>query len=142
MNLLKAILLKVASALLFSVMQALVRSLGDAVPLGEVVFFRSAFAIVPVVLVYAWRDELAGAIRTSRPFGQLWRGEIVGIENARQRLGWATAPESQYDAAYQCAVTSGRLWNCYLRDSRGQVLLLGPDSTVGVNFVWSVVPSK
>jgi len=76
MNLLKAILLKLASALLFSVMQALVRSLGETIPLGQVVFFRSVFAIVPVVLIYAWRKELAAAIYTSRPFGQLWRGLI------------------------------------------------------------------
>jgi drug/metabolite transporter (DMT)-like permease len=76
MNLLKAILLKLASALLFAVMQALVRALGDEIPLGQVVFFRSAFAIVPVVLIYAWQGELAAAVRTSRPFGQAWRGLI------------------------------------------------------------------
>lgn len=76
MNLFRAILLKIASALLFAVMQAIVRSLGESVPLGQVVFFRSAFAIVPVVLVYAWQGELATAIHTSRPFGQIWRGLI------------------------------------------------------------------
>jgi drug/metabolite transporter (DMT)-like permease len=81
MNLFKAILLKLASALLFAVMQALVRSLGDSIPLGQVVFYRSAFAIMPVVLIYAWRRELAAAIRTNRPFGQLGRGliSVVGM---------------------------------------------------------------
>jgi drug/metabolite transporter (DMT)-like permease len=76
MNLVKAILLKIASALLFAVMQALVRWLGEAIPLGQVVFFRSAFAILPVVLIFAWRGELAAAVHTSRPLGQLWRGTI------------------------------------------------------------------
>ena len=75
-DLFKAILLKVASALLFAVMQALVRSLGEIIPLGQVVFFRSAFAIVPLVVVYAWRNELITAVYTTRPFGQLWRGLI------------------------------------------------------------------
>ena len=56
MNLFKAILLKVGSALLFAVMQALVRALGDAIPLGQVVFYRSACAIIPVVLIYAWQQ--------------------------------------------------------------------------------------
>ena len=81
MNLFKAILLKLASALLFAVMQALVRSLGDSIPLGQVVFYRSAFAIMPVALIYAWRRELAAAIRTNRPFGQLGRGliSVVGM---------------------------------------------------------------
>jgi len=55
-------------------MSALVRQLGDVAPVGQMVFFRSAFAILPVVLVYAVRGELATAVRTSRPLGQLGRG--------------------------------------------------------------------
>src|SRR5258706_7931547 len=34
------------------------------------------FAILPVVVIFAWRGELATAVRTSRPFGQAWRGTI------------------------------------------------------------------
>src|SRR5262245_31452384 len=74
MNLLKAILLKVASALLFAVMSVLVRYLGDRYPVGQVVFFRSAFAILPVVVIYAWRGELEAAVRTGQPFRHLGRG--------------------------------------------------------------------
>ncbi len=51
MNLVKGILLKLISALLFAIMSALIRGLGDAVPLGQVVFFRSAFAVVPVIAI-------------------------------------------------------------------------------------------
>src|SRR5437868_8531568 len=40
------------------------------------VFFRAAFAIVPVLLIDAWRRELADVIRTERPFGHLFRGAI------------------------------------------------------------------
>jgi drug/metabolite transporter (DMT)-like permease len=70
----KAIGLKLISALLFAFMSALVRQLGDVAPVGQMVFFRSTFAILPVVLVYAVRGELATAVRTSRPLGQLGRG--------------------------------------------------------------------
>ena len=73
-NALKAILLKIASALIFAVMAVLVRYLGAAYPVGQVVFFRSAFAIVPVVVIYAWRRELEAAIRMGRPFGHAGRG--------------------------------------------------------------------
>jgi drug/metabolite transporter (DMT)-like permease len=73
-NAVKAISLKVASALIFAVMAALVRYLGTAYPIGQVVFFRSAFAIVPVVVIYAWRRELEAAIRMGRPFGHAGRG--------------------------------------------------------------------
>src|SRR5437764_14085356 len=40
------------------------------------VFFRSAFGIIPVVIIYAWRRELMTAVRTSRPFGHFGRGTI------------------------------------------------------------------
>jgi drug/metabolite transporter (DMT)-like permease len=74
MNLFKAIGFKLISALLFAAMSALVRQLGDVAPVGQMVFFRSACAIPPVLLIYAYRGELASALRTSRPFGQLGRG--------------------------------------------------------------------
>ena len=76
MNLFKAIGLKLLSALLFAAMSALVRQLGDVVPVGQIVFFRSACAILPVVVIYAYRGELASAVYTSRPFGQLGRGAL------------------------------------------------------------------
>jgi drug/metabolite transporter (DMT)-like permease len=77
MNILKAVLLKLASAFLFALMSALVRYVGDAAPVGQIVFFRSACAIIPVVVIYAWRRELMSALRTSRPLGHLGRGLIA-----------------------------------------------------------------
>ncbi len=81
MNTGRGIVLKLISAVLFAVMSALVRLLGTRYPIGEVVFYRSAFAIVPVMAVYAWRGELAAIVRTERPFGQAGRGaiSIVGM---------------------------------------------------------------
>lgn len=76
MNIAKAILLKLISALLFALMSALVRSLGETIPVGQVVFFRSAWAILPVVVIYAWRRELTAAVRTGRPLGHFGRGLI------------------------------------------------------------------
>jgi drug/metabolite transporter (DMT)-like permease len=70
----KAIALKIVSALIFAVMSGLVRYLGTAYPIGQVVFFRSAFAILPVVVIYAARGELEAAIRMGRPFGHIGRG--------------------------------------------------------------------
>ncbi len=72
----KGIALKLVSAVLFAVMSALIRYLGARYPIGEVVFFRSAFAVVPVVLIYAWRGELAAAVRTENPLGQASRGAL------------------------------------------------------------------
>jgi drug/metabolite transporter (DMT)-like permease len=76
MNVRLAIVIKLVSVLLFALMNALVRFVGETVPLGQLVFFRSAFAIFPVIIIYAWRGELAGAVRTGRPFGHVGRGII------------------------------------------------------------------
>jgi drug/metabolite transporter (DMT)-like permease len=81
MNTSKGIVLKLISAVFFAVMSALIRYLGARYPIGEVVFYRSAFAIVPIVIIYALRGELAATVRTERPFGQATRGalSIVGM---------------------------------------------------------------
>ncbi len=81
MNTGKGIVLKLISAVFFAVMSALIRYLGARYPIGEVVFYRSAFAIVPIVIIYALRGELAATVRTERPFGQATRGalSIVGM---------------------------------------------------------------
>ncbi|HEX4411507.1 MAG TPA: DMT family transporter [Xanthobacteraceae bacterium] len=81
MNIGKGILLKLISAIFFAVMSALIRYLGARYPIGQVVFYRSAFAILPVMAVYAWRGELAAVVRTERPLGQAGRGalSIVGM---------------------------------------------------------------
>jgi drug/metabolite transporter (DMT)-like permease len=78
MNVVKGILLKLVSALMFAVMQALVRAVGENIPVGEVVFFRSLFAVIPVVVIYALRRELRAAIHTKRPLGHVGRG-LVGL---------------------------------------------------------------
>lgn len=80
-HLFKAVALKVVSALLFAMMSALVRQLGDVAPVGQMVFFRSAFAIPPVLIIYALRGELLSVVHTKRPLGQLGRGmlSIMGM---------------------------------------------------------------
>jgi len=71
-----AISLKVGAVLAFTVMGALIKATGSRVPTGEVVFFRSLFA-VPVLIGYlAWVGQLREGVRTERPFGHLWRGVI------------------------------------------------------------------
>src|SRR3984957_9850794 len=81
MNTGRGIVLKLISAVLFAVMSALIRYLGARYPIGEVVFYRSAFAMVPVMLVYALRGELAAVVRTERLLGQAGRAvlSIVGM---------------------------------------------------------------
>ena len=72
-------------------------------------------------------------------FGLVWRGEVEWPyeEDVRERLGWATVPESGYDTAYQCSTpTYPRMWNCFLLGPGGEVIHLHPDSTAGVRILW------
>jgi drug/metabolite transporter (DMT)-like permease len=61
---------------MFAIMSALVRQLGEVAPVGQMVFFLSAFAIPPVLLIYALRGEFMSAVRTNRTFGHLGRGAL------------------------------------------------------------------
>lgn len=74
MNPLRGILLKLASVAVFMTMASLIKAASDAVPPGQAVFFRSAFA-VPVILVWlvATRGLRAG-LATGNPLGHFWRG--------------------------------------------------------------------
>lgn len=80
-----------------------------------------------------------GAYEPVSGFGQLWRGEIEALNagDLRTRLGWATAPESSFESAYQCDPPSHpRLWRCYLRLPGDRVLSLRPDSSAQVRLLW------
>jgi drug/metabolite transporter (DMT)-like permease len=76
MNLFKAITAKLVSLVLFVVMSALVRLASETIPLGEIVFFRSFFAILPVMAIYAWQGQVLQAVATRRPLGHVGRGMI------------------------------------------------------------------
>lgn len=71
------ILLKVLSALAFTIMAASLKLVSARYPTGELVFFRSAFAIVPLLIWRGWRGDLVDSIRTHHIGGHLMRG-IMG----------------------------------------------------------------
>ncbi len=79
MNIFKAVSLKIASTMAFAIMGALGRYLGSAIPLGEIVFCRGLFALIPIVLFFGWRGQLRGALQTSRFSAHLVRGSFSVI---------------------------------------------------------------
>lgn len=70
------IALKILSALVFTVMSAGIKHVSATYPTGEIVFFRSAFAVVPLLLWLAWRGDLINSVRTSNVRGHFLRGII------------------------------------------------------------------
>jgi drug/metabolite transporter (DMT)-like permease len=74
---LRGILLKIASVLVFITMASLIKATDGRVPAGEVVFFRSLFAVPIIVAWLAWRHELGTGLRAREPMAHVWRG-VVG----------------------------------------------------------------
>lgn len=74
----KGIALRVLSGLLFTAMAASIKAIGDAVPLGQVVFFRSAVAMVPLVIFLWLRQEFPQGLTTKHPLGHLGRCLLGG----------------------------------------------------------------
>ena len=62
-----AIAFKIASTLLFTLMLVCVKAVSDAIPAGQIVFARSAFALIPIAAMLAWQGEMREALRTERP---------------------------------------------------------------------------
>jgi len=141
----KAIGLKLISALLFAAMSALVRQLGDVAPVGQMVFFRSAFAILPVVVIYAVRGELGSAVRTGRPLGHLGRGllSVCGMFtnfSALTRLPLADATAISFASplitvALAAVVLKERVriyrWSAVLIGFTGVIVMLIPHFDIG-----------
>src|SRR5436305_12741926 len=66
------IALKLANTLAFLVMYAAIKLAGP-LPVGEVIFFRSGFALVPVLAFSAWSVGLRQGISTGRPLFHILR---------------------------------------------------------------------
>ncbi|MGY6633729.1 MAG: DMT family transporter [Alkalilacustris sp.] len=92
----QAIALRILSGLLFAAMVVCIKAVSEAVPLGQIVFFRSFVALLPLVIFLWWRAEFPSGLRTRRPGGHAVRA-LVGAAAmftsfaALARLGVAEA---------------------------------------------------
>ncbi|MEY8098036.1 DMT family transporter [Falsihalocynthiibacter sp. S25ZX9] len=71
------IFFKIASVTMFVAMASCLKATNGTVPSGELVFFRSFFAL-PVILVWLiWQKKLSTGLTVKSPMGHVWRG-LVG----------------------------------------------------------------
>jgi drug/metabolite transporter (DMT)-like permease len=130
MNVPFAIAIKLVSVLLLSIMSTLIRAAGAKFPVGEVVFFRSAFAILPVLAIYAARGQVMAVILTKRPFGHLGRG-TMGIASmflnfaALARLPLMDATAISFAAPLITVVLAALILNEHVRMYRWSAVSLG-----------------
>src|SRR3954454_9591354 len=97
------ILYKVASVLVFTVMNALIKELGPGYPTGEVVSFRSIFALIPLVPFLAFQGALRHALKTDRPLGHVLRGGIGVVAMYLNFAGIARLPLADATAIFYAA---------------------------------------
>ncbi|SUW21985.1 drug/metabolite transporter (DMT) superfamily permease [Brucella abortus] len=77
MNPMLGIGLKIASVAVFVAMSTLLKA-AEGVPVGQLIFFRSFFAIFAILLYLGWRGQLGGVFSTRHGFSHFWRG-LVGV---------------------------------------------------------------
>lgn len=75
---LAGIALKIAATFAFAVMAAIARWLGDTYPVGQLVFFRAAFALMPIAALMLVQGTPLDELKTSRPLSHLLRS-IAGV---------------------------------------------------------------
>jgi drug/metabolite transporter (DMT)-like permease len=76
LNPLRGITLKVISVVVFVMMQTCIKAAGPDIPAGQITFYRSAFALVPIMGYLAFRRELIHAFYTNSLWGHLKRGTL------------------------------------------------------------------
>lgn len=79
MNPSRAITLKLVSVLVFTLMSTCIKWVSPEIPPGEAVFFRSFFALVPIVSYLTYEGTLKTALVTNNPKGHLLRGVFGGL---------------------------------------------------------------
>lgn len=92
----KGIALKLGSILFFTIMAALVKYGLEVVPTGQAVFFRSFFAIPPIIIWALWRGKLGEAFRMNDRMAHLSRGffGVAAMACGFMALGLLPLPEA------------------------------------------------
>ena len=139
MNPLRGIALKIASVFVFVGMATCIKAMAGTFPGGELVFFRSFFAM-PVILVWLlWKRELADGLKARDPVAHLWRGLLgtSGMALGFTALGLLPLPEATaigYAAPLLTVIFAAMFLGEQVRMFRMGAVLVG---LVGVSIVLS-----
>jgi drug/metabolite transporter (DMT)-like permease len=89
-------MLKLASGLAFTCMAALIKAMSVRYPVGQLVFFRSILAVIPLLIWLAFVSHLSEAVETSRPWAHLKRGIIgaAGMFSGFAALSYIPLPDA------------------------------------------------
>lgn len=88
----KGILFQIVAAFLFTLMGAFVRYLGETVPVGQMVFARGIFGLIPLVIWLMATRQLGVALRTDNPGAHFLRAFIGIVSLALVFMGLQLLP--------------------------------------------------
>lgn len=144
---------KVGATALFAGMGALIKAIGGDYPIGQVVFSRSVFALIPVLLLVHHAGGLA-VLRTTRPGSHLLRSfsgflAMTCSFSALTMLPLADATALNFVSPLMTTALAVPLlgervriyrWTAVLVGFAGVVLMLRPEGTASGPLVAGVVP--
>lgn len=87
MSPLNGILLKLLATFLLSVMTVIVKYASSTIPTGEIIFSRSFFALIPLLIMALMQGKLRDCVVTHRP----WRHVVRASVGVTAMLCWFTA---------------------------------------------------
>lgn len=128
-NVMTGIAFKLSSVCVFLGMSSLLKA-SQGVPAGQLVFFRSFFAILPILLYLVWKGELGVGLKTKHPLSHLWRG-LVGTGGmatgffALTQLPLAEAITINYATPLIIVIFSAVFFNEQVRLYRWSAVLVG-----------------
>lgn len=120
---------KLGSVCLFLAMSTLLKASED-VPAGQLVFFRSFFAILPILVYLAYSGELIEGLKTRHPLSHLWRGLVgtAGMATSFYALTQLPLPEAitiNYATPLLIVVFSAVFYHEQVRLYRWSAVLVG-----------------
>lgn len=124
------VLWKIGSAFVFTLMLTLVKILGDRFPVGELLFARNFFALVPVIIVVAINGAFGSALKTDNPWGHVRRATTgmlaMGLWFAAlQRLSFPEATAIVYAAPLMMVVLAATVLGETVRIYRWSAVAVG-----------------
>ncbi len=123
---------KVVSAMIFTAMLTIVKLIGDRIPVGEMLFARNFFGLIPVLALIVYSGKLRDALKTDDLFAHLRRATsgmlAMGLWFAAlQRLSFPEATSIVYAAPLMMVVLAAVVLGEKVRVYRW--------SAVGIGFV-------
>ncbi|MEP5728977.1 MAG: DMT family transporter [Sulfitobacter sp.] len=90
--------LRLLAAFLMTAMSAAVHGAADSVPIGQIMFWRSALALLPICLYMMWLKEFPKGLRTKRPGLHITRSLFGAFSMAMSFLSLAYLPVANAQA--------------------------------------------